>query len=72
MSRSYEEYVGKLQGEYLEAFRKIELYFDSSELFAVDIDETMNEILDMMLMAQSENKQVEKVIGSDMKELCSN
>lgn len=72
MSRSYEEYVGKLQGEYLEAFRKIELYFDSSELFAVDIDETMNEILDMMLMAQSENKQVEKVIGSDMKEFCSN
>ena len=27
MLHSYEKYVGRLQGEYLEAFKKIEMYF---------------------------------------------
>lgn len=72
MLHSYEKYVGRLQGEYLEAFKKIEMYFKSNEIFIFydDVDEAISEILDMLLMAQEESKPIDKVVGNDMKEFC--
>lgn len=66
----YAQYKAKLQGEYFEEFEKIEVYFKACELEVDVLEENLNDILDLFLSAQNDNKGVSKLIGSNTEKFC--
>lgn len=55
----------KLSPENKEIFDGVVLYFRSSNIKTKDIEEFLQQLLDSFLMAQNENKTIEKVLGTD-------
>ena len=70
MADKYEYYVGKLNSEYLEAFTKIQKYANTSIIGKKYKREVLSSILDTFLNAQSENKDISKIVGNDLEKFC--
>lgn len=71
MAFDYIWLTDKLEGEYKEAFDKVEIY---ANLRNVDEDaqsDMMMELLDLFLTAQNEGKPVKKLIGPDLEKFCN-
>ena len=72
MKQGYILLEDRLHGEYKEAFSKVSLY-SNTNLIGIDTDsELMMELLDSMLMAQSEGRPVTDVVGTDIQAFCEN
>ena len=72
MKQAYILLEDKLHGEYKEAFSRVSLY-SNTNLIGIDTDsELMMELLDSMLMAQSEGRPVTDVVGTDIQAFCEN
>ncbi len=67
----YNEYAQNLEGEYKEAYKKIDgmLLFMSSELNP--LGSNMSEVVDLLLVAQNEGRTVNSVLGDDVYTFCS-
>ena len=70
MADRYEYYVGQLEGDYLETFKKIQRYANVSIIGKKYKREVLSSILDTFLNAQSENKDISKVVGKDTEKFC--
>ena len=70
MADKYEYYVGKLNSEYLEAFTKIQKYANTSIIGKKYKKEVLSSILDSFLNAQSEGKDISKIVGNDLEKFC--
>ena len=66
------EYEKLLNDEYLEKYQIIVYYIKVEELNVKIENEIYQDILDMMLSAQSDNIKVEKVVGKDIYKFCNN
>ncbi len=66
----YDEYAKKLEGEYKEAYKTVDgmLSFMSGELD--QLGTTMSEVVDLLLVAQEENRPVSSVLGDDLYVFC--
>lgn len=72
MKQGYILLEDRLHGEYKEAFSKVSLY-SNTNLIGIDTDsELMMELLDSLLMAQSEGRPVTDVVGTDIQSFCKN
>ncbi|MDO5126967.1 MAG: hypothetical protein Q4D54_04380 [Eubacteriales bacterium] len=72
MKQGYILLEDRLHGEYKEAFSRVSLY-SNTNLIGIDTDsELMMELLDSMLMAQSEGRPVTDVVGTDIQAFCKN
>ncbi len=60
----------KLEGEYKDAFRQIELYATMQQIDSNTENEMLMEIIDILLSAQEHKKPVEKIIGNDIEQFC--
>lgn len=60
----------KLEGEYEKVFEEVEAYTIVKNYAGEGNDELMMDLLDMLLTAQEEGKEPEKIIGSDVKKFC--
>lgn len=67
---SYVTLQGKLQGEYKDTFERIEMYSIMERIDETHREDLMMNLLDLLLLAQSEEKPIEKVIGTDVKQFC--
>lgn len=67
---SYVTMQEKLQGEYKDAFGRIEMYSIIEYIDETHREDLMMDLLDLLLSAQAEGKPVEKVLGSDIKQFC--
>lgn len=67
---TYEDYAKKLTGEYKKAYDKIYVYVVSALSVGDEIRPAMNEVVDLLLAAQADDKPVERVIGNDMEKFC--
>lgn len=66
---NYQKYVHLLKGEYKNTFEQIELYFN----YGNDMDtsvEIIEEVLDLLLSAQADGKDVHMIIGDDIESFC--
>lgn len=70
MRDSYKLYQDKLQGEYGEAFKQINLYFSTQQVDDDTEEEYMGALLDAFLLAQEEGKPVEKITGKNLENFC--
>lgn len=70
MRDSYTLYQDKLQGEYLEAFKQINLYFGTQQVDDDTKEEYMGDLLDIFLITQEEGKPVEKITGKNLEHFC--
>ena len=70
MADRYEYYVGQLEGDYLETFKKIQRYANVSIIGKKYKREVLSSILDTFLNAQSEGKDISKVVGKDTEKFC--
>ncbi|KAJ52942.1 DNA-binding ferritin-like protein (Dps family) [Clostridium tetanomorphum] len=66
--RSREE--KKLNKKNYNSFKEIEEYMKNSTLSSIEREEVFQQILDMMLQAQSENKSINLFLGSNHKKFC--
>lgn len=60
----------ELQGEYKQAFDKVEIYSGVRNIDSRTEDEMMMNLLDMLLTAQKEGKPAEKIVGKDIGIFC--
>ncbi|MCM1159542.1 MAG: DUF1048 domain-containing protein [Bacteroidales bacterium] len=60
----------KLKGEYLKVFEEVEAYTMIKNYAGEGNDDLMMNLLDMLLTAQEDGKEPEKIIGSDVKKFC--
>lgn len=67
----YSEYIDLLKGEYKDTFLRIDVYISSSNLVVDDPSDIMDEVLDLLLSAQENNKSIEDVIGNDIEYFCN-
>lgn len=67
---SYVLLKDKLEGEYKQAFDKVEIYSIVRNIDSKTDEEMMMNLLDMMLTAQKEGKPVEKIVGKDIETFC--
>lgn len=67
---TYHDYIKLLDGEYKEKFQEIDIYISSSGFKVGNVEDIMNDILDLFISAQEENKPIENIIGNDIKEFC--
>lgn len=70
MQDSYIFYMDKLEGSYQEAFAQVHGYMMAEYSDSDSIEEHMQELLDIFLIAQEEGKPVEKITGKDMETFC--
>lgn len=63
---NYQDYATKLEGEYREAFEKINIYIKATLSSRHEIVGAMNEVTDLLLSAQADSRPVESVIGKDI------
>lgn len=66
--RSREE--KKLNKKNYASFKEIEEYMNNSTLSSIEKEEVFQQILDMMLQAQCENKSIDLFLGSNHKNFC--
>lgn len=64
------EYRVKLEGEYLETFDKVEIYYKAKNIENDKLNDAMDELLDLFLSAQSEGRPINYIVGDDLKEFC--
>ncbi|MDE6024145.1 MAG: DUF1048 domain-containing protein [Lachnospiraceae bacterium] len=69
---NYEEISGKLEGEYHKAFDEVEAYAILKNYVGEEKEEMMMNLLDMLLTAQTEGKDAEKIVGTDIIKFCEN
>lgn len=67
----YSEYIDLLQDEYKDTFLRIDVYISSSNLVVDDPNDIMEEVLDLLLSAQENNKSIEDIIGNDLENFCN-
>jgi DNA-binding ferritin-like protein (Dps family) len=60
----------KLNESNLMLYKSITLYIQNSDLREIDKEEILQQIMDMMLQAQAEDKSVDSVIGRDYEKFC--
>lgn len=60
----------KLQGDYKDAFVRIETYSILEQIDETHREDLMMNLLDLLLSAQEEGKPIEKVIGTDVQKFC--
>lgn len=60
----------KLDNKNLYLYKSITTYIQNSNLRKVEKEEILQQIMDMMLQAQSENKNTSAIIGNDYEEFC--
>ena len=70
MADKYKYYVGRLNSEYLETFTKIQKYANTSIIGKKYKKEVLSSILDSFLNAQSEGKDISKIVGNDLEKFC--
>lgn len=70
MRDSYTLYQDKLEGEYRETFKQINLYFGTQKVDDDTQEEYMGDLLDIFLIAQEEGKPVEKITGKNLEHFC--
>lgn len=70
MNDSYSLYTDSLNGEYREAFGKIEMYVFTMQVSQARREEQLSELLDIFLIAQSEGKPVRKITGDNLERFC--
>lgn len=70
MKVNYLLFKDKLKGEYAEAFDKIELYSNVTNIDFDTKNEMLSDLLDIFLNAQLEGKSIKKIIGSDIQKFC--
>ena len=70
MKMDYRVISVKLEGEYRKVFEEVEAYTMVKRYEGEGNDELMMNLLDMLLTAQEEGKEPEKIIGSDVKKFC--
>ncbi len=62
----------QLHGEYKAAFEWADVYSTSHDLTLEELDEKMMELYDLLLEAQNEEKEIEKIVGTDLELFCKN
>lgn len=67
---TYSDYADKLEGEYKEAYEKIYIYVNSFLTTGEEIEAAMNDMVDLLLSAQTDGKPVETVVGKDLQTFC--
>lgn len=67
---SYVTIYEKLQGEYKDAFERIEMYSLMERIDETHREDLLMNLLDLLLSAQADKKPVEKVIGTDVRQFC--
>lgn len=72
MRDSYGLYVDKLQGEYKEIFQQIMTYVSTQNNDEDSVNTQMSELLDTFLLAQEEEKPVNRIVGNDLECFCKN
>lgn len=70
MKQSYVFLMEKLKGDYLAAYKQVELYSLVDSIDGDTQNEMMTELLDIMLEAQENEKPVEMIVGADIEEFC--
>lgn len=70
MRDSYLLYQDKLQGEYKETFKQIDMYFSTQNVDRDTHEEYMGDLLDVFLGAQEEGRPVEKIVGKNLESFC--
>lgn len=70
MKESYIILKDKLNGEYKEAFDKVEVYGTTNLMSSNELDERLMELLDSLMLAQQEKIDVAKVVGRDTDRFC--
>lgn len=60
----------KLDSKNLYLFKSITIYIQNSNLRKIEKEEILQQIMDMMLQAQSEKKDMSVIIGNDYEEFC--
>lgn len=66
----YEAISGKLEGQYRKIFEEVEAYAILKNYAGEGQEELMMNLLDMLLTAQEEGKEPEKIIGFSVKKFC--
>jgi len=72
MKKNKDEYKLKLTGNYLNQYEAIEQYIECSDSMYNKKEECLEEILDLLLTAQENERLPEEVIGKDIKTFCDN
>ena len=60
----------KLKGEYRETYNKISKYIKACIIDDVNYDDIMNEVVDSLLAAQEEERNITEVVGNDLRKYC--
>ncbi|MCM1399968.1 MAG: DUF1048 domain-containing protein [Clostridium sp.] len=66
----YTELSQKLEGEYRRVFDEVEAYAIIKNYAGEGKEELMMNLLDMLLTAQEEGKEAEKIVGNDVRKFC--
>ncbi|MCM1273502.1 MAG: DUF1048 domain-containing protein [Clostridium sp.] len=67
---SYMDMEEKLEGEYRRVFDEVEAYAIIKNYAGEGKEELMMNLLDMLLTAQTEGKEAEKIVGNDVRKFC--
>ncbi len=70
MVDSYAFYKDKLESEYLRIFDKVELYCIASNTPSEVLEERLMELIDILLVAQKEEREVKSIVGTDVERFC--
>ncbi len=68
---SYVFYKEKLKDDYLKAFDYVETYSMSIQVPEQENEEMLNNLLDMLYEAQENGQPVEKIVGKDLQQFCT-
>ncbi|MEG0365697.1 MAG: DUF1048 domain-containing protein [Coprobacillus sp.] len=66
----YDDYAKKLNKEYKEAYDQMSIYIEAAIIPGEDLSVMMNEVVDLLLSAQEDNRTIDSIIGNDMKYFC--
>ncbi|MEG0549368.1 MAG: DUF1048 domain-containing protein [Coprobacillus sp.] len=66
----YDDYAKKLTNEYKEAYDQMSIYIEAACLTGDDISIMLNEVVDLLLSAQQDQRTIESIIGNDTKYFC--
>lgn len=66
----YEDYASKLTGEYYDVYQQMSIYITASLSPGDNGEEVMNEIIDLLLSAQEDERPIDGVIGEDIQYFC--
>lgn len=67
---TYDDYAKKLDGEYAEAYEQVKLYFSNSFAEPNVMENCMNDMTDLLLDAQAEQRPASAVVGEDIAAFC--